>query len=157
MELSNQLITIAQAAEEFGVNPKTLETWRHRGEITRIGTAAKDGVRPGRRAGLYDRAQIEAALACRARASERPSRGAQPNAGNPTPAPLGIPRSSALAERADELAQVAPSSEADAKTQARLSAKALGPKPGPQALRDHETKPFVSSIWNPRAIAGHER
>ncbi len=87
MELPNQLITIAQAAEEFGVNPKTLETWRHRGEITRIGTAPKDGARPGRRAGLYDRAQIEAALACRARKSQRPSHGAQPVSPNLTSAP----------------------------------------------------------------------
>jgi hypothetical protein len=116
MELPNQLITIAQAAEEFGVNPKTLETWRHRGEITRIGTAPKDDVRPGRRAGLYDRAQIEAALACRAREGQRPSRGARPIGGSVTtatpsssrrPERLSAPGSSGMAEKADRLAQVA--------------------------------------------------
>ena len=109
MELSNQLITIAQAAEEFGVNPKTLETWRHRGEITRIGTAPKDGGRPGRRAGLYDRAQIEAALACRVGEGQRPSHRAQPMDGNLTspalsssrrPERLRTPRSSAVGESA---------------------------------------------------------
>ena len=80
---------IAQAADEFGINPKTLETWHHRGEITRIGTAPKDRARPGRRAGLYDRAQIEAAVTART-ADERRFDTAEATAGNGT-----SPRSSA--------------------------------------------------------------
>ncbi len=91
MELPNQLITIAQAAAEFGINPKTLETWHHRGEITRIGTAPKDRARPGRRAGLYDRAEIEAAVAARAAGEQGRFDPARGTGGN------GVPPSSAHA------------------------------------------------------------
>ena len=87
MDPSNQLITIAQAADEFGINPKTLETWHHRGEITRIGTAPKDRARPGRRAGLYDRAQIEAAVTARAADEQRRFDTAEATAGNGTSPP----------------------------------------------------------------------
>ena len=87
MDPSNQLITIAQAADEFGINPKTLETWHHRGEITRIGTAPKIALAHGRRAGLYDRAQIKAAIAARAANEQRRFDAAVATAVNGTSSP----------------------------------------------------------------------
>ena len=155
MDPSNQLITIAQAADEFGVNPKTLETWHHRGEITRIGTAPKDRARPGRRAGLYDRGQIEAAVIART-ADEQPGfDSAEAVAGNgtspPSPAaqpaePLGIRRNSA-ASAADKLVQVT-----------RRDGRSKAPPPGQHETTHVEGWPAdgPGEIREQSRVASHE-